>query len=313
MAYYIGVDGGGTKTVYALFDENRTILNEGRTPGSNHENLEGSYDEAAEIIFGGLTELVKKQGIALDDVSFTLMGLAGIDHPFQHDEVCSRLAAKGLKNFEIFNDGFLVVKAGSETGTAIGYNMGTGMCCNAIDRKGTMKQLAGLGEFSGDIGGGHQIAVTAWRIIYDDVMLHVAKTAMTEMFYQEFDIHSEEEFLDTVSMYEDPDKFDRFVMRLIDFFFAAADQGDAPVMAAVDALAQRGAYLIAAHANGLDFGDEVEVVLSGSIHTKLPSAVYTDLMEHKAQALTAKKLCFKKLAHAPVYGCVNWILQDYLK
>ncbi|MBR3095976.1 MAG: hypothetical protein IKH12_10345, partial [Clostridia bacterium] len=91
------------------------------------------------------------------------------------------------------------------------------------------------------------------------------------------------------------------------------DQGDAPVMAAVDALAQRGAYLIAAHANGLDFGDEVEVVLSGSIHTKLPSAVYTDLMEHKAQALTAKKLCFKKLAHAPVYGCVNWILQDYLK
>ena len=80
-----------------------------------------------------------------------------------------------------------------------------------------------MGDFSGDIGGGHQIAVTAWRIIYDDVMLHVAKTAMTEMFFKEFDIHSEEEFLDTVSMYEDPDKFDRFVMRLIDFFFAAAD------------------------------------------------------------------------------------------
>ncbi|HBL40622.1 MAG TPA: hypothetical protein DDY98_03255, partial [Ruminococcaceae bacterium] len=137
MKYYIGVDGGGTKTVYTLFDENRNTLNEVKTPGSNHENLEGSYDEAADIIFGGLTDLVNKHGIKLDDVSYTLMGLAGIDHPFQHDEVCSRLAAKGLKNFEIFNDGFLVVKAGSDTGAAIGYNMGTGMCCNAIDRKGT--------------------------------------------------------------------------------------------------------------------------------------------------------------------------------
>ena len=173
--FYIGVDGGGTKTVYTLFDENKNILDEVKTPGSNHENMEGSFDEASEIIWGGLTALAEKHGISLDDVSFTLMGLAGIDHPYQHDIMCEKLNAKGFKNYAIYNDGFLGVKAGSETGAAIGYNMGTGMCCNAIDRKGTMRQLAGLGEFSGDIGGGHQIAITAYRIIYDDVMLNVEK------------------------------------------------------------------------------------------------------------------------------------------
>ena len=186
--FYIGVDGGGTKTVYTLFDENKNILDEVKTPGSNHENMEGSFDEASEIIWGGLTSLVAKHGISLDDVSFTLMGLAGIDHPYQHDIMCEKLNAKGLKNYAIYNDGFLGVKAGSETGAAIGYNMGTGMCCNAIDRKGEMRQLAGLGEFSGDIGGGHQIAITAYRIIYDDVMLNIAKTAMTDMFFEEFGV-----------------------------------------------------------------------------------------------------------------------------
>ncbi len=313
MKYYIGVDGGGTKTAYTLFDENKNELCAVKSPGSNHENMEGSFDEASAIIFGGLNDLVKTYGIALDDVSFTLMGLAGIDHPFQHDIMCEKLKEKGLKNFEIFNDGFLGVKAGSVTGAAIGYNMGTGMCCNAIDRKGNMKQLAGLGEFSGDIGGGHQIAITAYRIIYDDVMLHIAPTAMTKMFYDEFGITTREEFLATVSMYEDEEKMERFVMRLIDFFFAAAELNDAPVMKAVEALADRGAYLIAAHANELDFDDEVEVVLAGSIHTKLPSAKYVDLMIEKAGKLTNKKLKFTKLSAAPVFGCINWILQDFAK
>ena len=311
--YYIGVDGGGTKTVYTLFNENKETLDEVKTPGSNHENMEGSFDEASAIIWSGLTALVEKHGISLDDVSFTLMGLAGIDHPYQYDIMCAKLREKGLKNFEIFNDGFLGVKAGSETGAAIGYNMGTGMCCNAIDRKGTMRQLAGLGEFSGDIGGGHQIAITAYRIIYDDVMLNIEKTAMTDMFFKEFDIKSKEEFLGTVAMYEDEEQMSRFVMRLLDFFFEAANMGDKPVMKAVEALADRGAYLIAAHANQLDFDDEVEVVLAGSIHTKLPSAKYVDLMIEKAGKLTSKKLCFKKLTAAPVFGCINWILQDYAK
>lgn len=309
--FYIGVDGGGTKTIYTLFDENKNTLAEVKTQGSNHENMEGSFDEASEIIISGVANVVREYGITLDDVSFTLMGLAGIDHPYQHDIMCEKLKEKGLKNFEIFNDGFLAVKAGSNTGAAIGYNMGTGMCCNAIDRRGEMRQLAGLGEFSGDIGGGHQIAMTAYRIIYDDVMLGVAKTVMTDMFFDEFNIKSKEEFLATVAMYEDEEQQPRFVMRLIDFFFEAANMGDEPVMTAIDALATRGARLITAHANQLDFDMEVEVVLSGSVHTKLPSAKYVDLMIEKAGKLTSKKLKFSKLSVSPVFGCINWILQDF--
>ena len=313
MAYYIGVDGGGTKTAYALFNENKEIIAEVKTPGSNHENMEGSFGEAAEIIWSGLENLTKEAGITIADVDFTLMGLAGIDHPFQHDAMCEEMDKRGLKNYAIFNDGFIVVKAGATGKAAIGYNCGTGTCCNAIDLDGKMVQLGGLGEFSDDKGNGTWIATMAYKLIYDDVCLGVKKTAMTDMYFKEYNIKSREEFLSSVSMAESDDR-GQYIMRLIDFFFDASKLGDEPVLSVIDDMSVRGADYICAHIRELNFGDgPVEVVLSGSIHTKLPSEVYIDCLKKKVSERTDREVKYIKMSKAPVTGCVNWIFQDYLK
>lgn len=311
MSYYIGVDGGGTKTAYALFDEDKKIVAMVKGPGSNHENMEGSFDEAADIIWEGLKSLVKEAGISIKDVSFTLMGLAGIDHPYQHDEMQKRLLDYGLENFEIYNDGFIVVKAGSTGPAAIGFNCGTGTCCNAIDSDGKMLQLAGLSEFSGDVGNGHWIASQTYKIVYDDVYLGLRKTAVTKMVFDEYSLSSKEEFLSLVSKFEEEDA-DTFIMRLIDFFFDAAKLGDKVVLDIIEHMAERGAALITAHLNTLNFTDDVvEVVLSGSIHTKLPSEIYLKALMEKATQASGRKLKFIKLTQPPVTGCVNWIFQQY--
>ncbi|MBQ1967661.1 MAG: hypothetical protein II356_06770 [Clostridia bacterium] len=311
MNYYIGVDGGGTKTAYALFDEDKKMIAMVKGPGSNHENMEGSFDEAADIIWDGLKKLTKEAGISIKDVSFTLMGLAGIDHPYQHDEMQKRLLDYGLENFEIYNDGFIVVKAGSTGPAAIGFNCGTGTCCNAIDSDGKMLQLAGLSEFSGDVGNGHWIASQTYKSVYDDVYLGLRKTAVTKMVYDEYKLTSKEEFLSLVSKFEEEDA-DNFIMRLIDFFFDAAKLGDPVVLDIIDTMAERGAALITAHLNTLNFTDEVvEVVLSGSIHTKLPSEIYLKALMDKATQASGRKLNFIKLTQPPVTGCVNWIFQQY--
>ncbi len=311
MSYYIGVDGGGTKTAYALFDEDKKIVAMVKGPGSNHENMEGSFDEAADIIWAGLKSLVNEAGISIKDVSFTLMGLAGIDHPYQHDEMQKRLLDYGLENFEIYNDGFIVVKAGSTGPAAIGFNCGTGTCCNAIDSDGKMLQLAGLSEFSGDVGNGHWIASQTYKIVYDDVYLGLRKTAVTKMVFDEYSLSSKEEFLALVSKFEE-EAADTFIMRLIDFFFDAAKLGDKVVLDIIELMAERGAALITAHLNTLNFTDDVvEVVLSGSIHTKLPSEIYLKALMEKATQASGRKLKFIKLTQPPVTGCVNWIFQQY--
>ena len=311
MKYYIGVDGGGTKTAYALFDENKNLLEMVKGPGSNHENYEGGFDEAAKIIWAGINSLLMESGKKLSDISFTLMGLAGIDHQFQHDEMYKRLSNYGLCDFEIYNDGFIVVKAGSTGKEAIGYNAGTGTCCNAVDSDGKMLQLAGLSEFSGDEGNGHWIAMMTYRTIYDDVYLGLGETALTKMFYDEYSITTREQFLSYVSEFESENP-DPFIMRLIDFFFDAAKLGDKKTLPIVEEMAQRGSDLIAAHAKQLNFEcDEIEVVLSGSIHTKLPSDIYIDRLKELCVEKSGRKMKFIKLTQPPVTGCINWILQQY--
>ena len=77
-------------------------------------------------------------------------------------------------------------------------------------------------------------------------------------------------------------------------------------------MAKRGAQAISALANQLEFdGDEIEVVLSGSINVKLDNAVYIEMLKSKAQSLCSKKLKFIKLTAMPVTGCINWILQEF--
>ena len=312
MSYYIGVDGGGTKTYYALFDEQKNIVADFKTSGSNHESLDGSFDAAVDILWSGITGLLQSAGKTLADVRFTLMGLAGVDHPFQHDALYERLEKKGLRDFAIFNDGFIVVKAGSVSGAAIGLNNGTGTCCNAIDSTGTMLQLAGLGEYSGDMGNGHWIATMAYRAIYDDVYLGIRPTTMTADYYHAFELGSREDFLSAVSAFETEDAEDH-IRTLIDAFFAGVEENDEACLEILDRMAERSARLIAAHAAQLRFdGDEIEVVLSGSILTKLPSERYLQAIREKVSQFSERRFTFIKLSVPPVMGCINWIMQDYV-
>lgn len=311
MKYYIGVDGGGTKTAFALFDENKNMLETVTGAGSNHENLDTSFDGASDIIMAGLNALCEKAGIALSDVSFTLMGLAGIDHEYQYDIMCDMLSKKGLANFEVFNDGFIVVKAGASGKSAIGYNCGTGVCCNGIGIDGKRLQLAGLGDFSGDISGGGNIVVEAFRLIYNQLFLGLEKTLITDMVKEKFGFKEREEFLGLIEKIEGDDG-DDYIRVMVASFFEAVKQGDKPATEYCDRMATRGAQLIAALSNELDFGgDEIEVVLSGSINVKLDNKYYLDSLLSKAESLSGKKLKFIKLEAMPVTGCINWIMQDY--
>ena len=310
MPYYIGVDGGGTKTAYALFNEKEELLALREGPGTNHENLDGSFIEAAQLLFEGVLSLLFATGKAWEEIDFVLMGLAGVDHPFQYDALMKLLRDDyNFERLEIFNDGFIVVKAGSRTGAAIGLNLGTGTCCNAIDRQGKRVQLAGLGEFSGDIGNGQWIAQQAYRLVYDDLVLGIEPTALTGLVFGKYKIDSAAGLLGLLEKMDE-----KSVKTFVQLFFKAANQGDAPVLRLVNQMAERGAQLIAAHLRTLDFPEQdAEVVLSGSIHTKLPSGVYVDLLKQKCEELSGRRLAFHTLEEPPVTGCIKWILQEYVR
>ena len=76
-------------------------------------------------------------------------------------------------------------------------------------------------------------------------------------------------------------------------------------------MAERGAQFICAHIRNQVFeGDTIQVVLSGSMHCKLPSDVYVNKLIKRAEEISGRKLEFIKLQVAPVMGCINWMLED---
>lgn len=310
MKFYIGVDGGGTKTAYALFDENKNVVAEHEGPASNHENMEGSFPEAAGIIATGVKAVAEKGGVALADVSGMLMGLAGIDHPYQHDAMQEELAKLGVTGARIYNDGFIVIKAGVGAGAGIGYNCGTGTCCNSIDSTGNMLQIGGFGELSGDKGNGHWVGEQAFKIMYDQLCLGKEKSMITDLMNEKAGICDRATLLDSIAILEGEDG-EAFLRKIITSFFEAANNNDAKALEVIEDMAQRGADYICGHINAMQFdGDVVNVVLSGSIHTKLPSQKYTDRMAQLVAQRTGKTFNFIKLQCAPVMGCINWLLED---
>ncbi len=311
MKYYIGVDGGGTKTAFALYDENKNIIAQNETEGSNHENLEGAMPQAAKIIADGVYGLLEKGGIALSDVSGILMGLAGIDHPYQHDEMQAELGKLGISGARIYNDGFIVIKAGVGKGAGIGYNCGTGTCCNSIDEEGKMLQIGGFDVLSGDKANGHWVGAQAFRIMYDQLCLGKGQSQITQLMVEKAGITDRETLLDSIAVLEDEEKGEALLRKFIVSFFDAANNGDAAAMEVIEEMAQRGADFICGHLKNMTFNSEtVNVVLSGSVHTKLPSEKYTNRMAELVSQRAGKTVNFIKLSCAPVTGCINWLLED---
>ena len=311
MAYYIGVDGGGTKTMYALFNEKKELLSSVKTGGSNHENLEGYIPEAAGIIMSGVNALLEENGLQQSDIKRCLMALAGIDHPFQRDAMDEELHKLGLTiPCDIYNDGFIVVKAGLTGKAGIGYNCGTGTCCNSVDSRGELLQIGGFGELSSDAGGGQWIARKTYSLVYNDICLRRRKTACTAPLCEAFGITPDRDaLLSLIPKLEELD--DDTVRPLLDVFFDTANAGDEAALEVVEEMADKGAAFIAAHIKNQQFDDDpVEVVLSGSIHVKLPSQIYVDKLIEKAEQMAGRKLRFIKLTAAPVTGCINWMLED---
>ena len=104
---------------------------------------------------------------------------------------------------------------------------------------------------------------------------------------------------------------DEIVRDMLDIFFEALNNGDEAATEIADEMAERGAQFICAHIRNQVFeGEKIQVVLSGSMHCKLPSDVYVNKLIKRAEEISGKNLEFIKLQVAPVMGCINWMLED---
>ncbi len=154
----IGIDGGGSKTEFCLYDGKviRSILIE--EPSNYH--LVG-VEKVKEVISRGIKQV--SEGYTFDVVG---AGLSGVDREADKKQIEKIFKEIGIKNFFIQNDGIAALW-GATGGTGILLIAGTGSIVISRNEKGEINRAGGWGYAFDEYCGGYWFVTRAIKSLLD--------------------------------------------------------------------------------------------------------------------------------------------------
>ena len=155
--YYFCVDGGGTKSIAALYDLNGKILAKSKTDSGNIYNDVNKVLENINILWLNCCKSAKLDKNLIDHHTVASFGLAGARYQKSRRYLNKKL--NFFKKLIISTDGYIAL-AGASTSKSIGVlNIGTGVVAHFMNKNKISQQLSGWGFPYGDKGGGWWIGL----------------------------------------------------------------------------------------------------------------------------------------------------------
>ena len=185
MKYYIGVDGGGTKTKFTLAREDGSVIGM-HTAGTCHY-LQCGYDGAAQVIREGIDAVLEKgsttgsRRLQLRDVARVFIGCAGYGDVREDTQRLDDVLANAIPvPFTVGND-CENAHAGALAGRA-GINLiaGTGSMGYGVNERGETARCGGWHHALGsDEGGGYWMG---WRLLREFMRQSDGRDARTALY-----------------------------------------------------------------------------------------------------------------------------------
>lgn len=187
MAYFLGMDGGGTRTTAWLADERQRVLGRATAGPSNplkvgfaacqREILRAAKAAMRRSVVPGVVPgfspasaraALKGGATALDAV---VLGLAGTDRPPVHNRLLRWLKkAIPARHHLLTSDAAIALRAGIGVSPGIIVISGTGSIAHARDERGRVLRSGGWGTLYDDAGSGYDLgrrAIAAALFDYD--------------------------------------------------------------------------------------------------------------------------------------------------
>ena len=148
--HYIGVDSGGTKTAFTLFDDDLARVDTLRL-GTTHFQQVG-YDGMERLLAEGIDELVRRNDVVEFGVGFGIAGFG--EEASVADRIRESVArVAGERPYTLMNDGEAALAASLALGDGIVLESGTGSIAFGIC-DGRVERCGGWGHQIGDEGSG---------------------------------------------------------------------------------------------------------------------------------------------------------------
>jgi N-acetylglucosamine kinase-like BadF-type ATPase len=230
--------------------------------------------------------------------------LSGIDFPYQSKLISEMIENTGLRDYLLRNDAFAGIKANCEHGYGIAAVNGTGCCIAGINERGESAHVGGLGGFSGDIGGGHQMITDAVSAVYDYLFRDGEKTVLTTVLAKALGTSASLVPEKAFQAFENRD--DETIRKMSIAVYEAVDRGD---RTALDILERIGDYYvenIVAVYKRLSFtSSKIPVALIGTQFVKGENPAIINRIRHRFEL---GNLPFEIVRNEaiPVAGSVLW-------
>lgn len=210
MVYVLGIDGGGSKTVCVLMDEQGQVFGRGEAGGSNYQSV--GIEVAAQSIKAAISAAVETVVDTVGDITIKAicLGLAGVGRPgdfkivkdivedLQQDNNFYINWSLKENNIIICNDALIALVGGIGDDVGVVAAAGTGSIVFGRNYQGLTKRVGGWGYILGDEGGAYKIAVAGLQAAMRYYDGRDRETCLTRDFQEFFALENIEYLVDIV-------------------------------------------------------------------------------------------------------------------
>jgi N-acetylglucosamine kinase-like BadF-type ATPase len=176
MAYFLGIDQGGSKTQAIIGDDTGHILGLAKSRGAVHSS--DGMNVAMMACGEACSKAVEEAGITFQDIYGVYGGLTGIDWPDEGELVGRALAETlGISNVHVVNDCLIALRGGTDAENSAIICAGSGLNCAV---KAGNRQIQ-YGFYIPDrIQGGMALGNATLQSVFDAEAGIAEKTSLTE-------------------------------------------------------------------------------------------------------------------------------------
>lgn len=301
MNLVLGADGGGTKTLGVVADQNGRELAR-RTVGASNPNVVG-FDTAASNLFQLITECCEDAKCSLSDLRLIVLGLAGAGR--EENRVRLRSLIHSLAQAElpitIETDARIGLEGAFNGAPGVVIIAGTGSVIIGKKSSGEVVTVGGWGRGLGDEGSGFFLgmeALKSLRLYYDG---RGGSQLLAEMIAKEFGLNSRERIIAAVHQ----EKFEP--SHVAPLVLAAAEKNDSVALKILNAGASELTDQARVLVERLNVDGTIGVVFVGG--TIANDTVYRTILTEKIEHNIPRAKVQLPL-HEPVYGAVLMALRQ---
>lgn len=224
MSFFIGIDGGGSKTKCVICDESLNILSKGLSGPSNFLTIGTS--KVADTILHLIIDCCSKQNIPLSEINGIVLGTTGAGRESDASKLENKLlklaGSKRIKlnAFKVVSDARIALE-GAFTGKAGSILIsGTGSIMFGKDKSGNIFRVGGLGRLIGDEGSGLTLGRKGLNILAKFYDGRIISTILKDKIESNFKITNQNELITKVYSKE------LEIQNIAPYVISSAEEGD---------------------------------------------------------------------------------------